>query len=238
MTLRDLFFSNASVWAIQGTDHWFVQLPVLSLCLLFTIFCVNRVKLCNIQALVNAAGYGLNVSNQLVLNILQIVAIIWSYEVDSQTQVTKTPCGKSTWCQACISSGITNSSCKPNLLTKRQVTWSSNAVEVGLCIFGEVKINNHVYSLDVNSPSEEVYKKTCAYSTQWTFVLPLHIFPMQKLFTYLCRLGFCTIHFWSHGTHGFCTPASSLHECRSMNNQVEWFSLQEVQLSEWSYRRW
>lgn len=49
---------------------------LVSCLLLTTIFCVNRVKLCNIQALVNAAGYGLNVSNQLVLNILQIVAII------------------------------------------------------------------------------------------------------------------------------------------------------------------
>lgn len=36
---------------------------------------VNRVKLGHIQALVNATGDGLNVSDQLILNVLQVVAI-------------------------------------------------------------------------------------------------------------------------------------------------------------------
>lgn len=40
------------------------------------IIWVNRVKLCHIQALVNAAGDGLDVSNQLILNIFQVVAVI------------------------------------------------------------------------------------------------------------------------------------------------------------------
>lgn len=34
-------------------------------------------------------------------------------------------------------------------------------MQVSLCTFGEVKIDDHIYCLDVNSPSEKVYKKTC-----------------------------------------------------------------------------
>lgn len=40
------------------------------------IIWVNGVKLCHIQALINAAGDRLNFSNQLILNVLQVVAVI------------------------------------------------------------------------------------------------------------------------------------------------------------------
>lgn len=36
---------------------------------------VNRVKLCHIQTLIDAAGDGLNVSDKLILNVLQVVAV-------------------------------------------------------------------------------------------------------------------------------------------------------------------
>lgn len=63
-------------------------------------------------------------------------------------------------------------------------------------------------------------------------------FTQFNHFTYQYRPGFCTTHFWSHGTHGSDIPASSLRECRSTSSQVGWFSLPKAQPSGWSYRRW
>lgn len=40
---------------------------------------VDRVKLGHVQALVNAARDGLDFSDQLLLNVLQVVTIFWSY---------------------------------------------------------------------------------------------------------------------------------------------------------------
>lgn len=58
--------------------------------IILIIIWVNRVKLCHIQALIDAAWDGLNFSNQLILDVLQVVAVITGYQIDGQTQVTKT----------------------------------------------------------------------------------------------------------------------------------------------------
>lgn len=36
------------------------------------------------------------------------------------------------------------------------VTWSTNTVQVCLCIFGEVKVDDYIDSLDVNSSCEKI----------------------------------------------------------------------------------
>lgn len=48
-------------------------------------------ELCHVQALVDAAGDGLNVGHQLVLDGLQVEAVLRGDQVDGQTQVTKPP---------------------------------------------------------------------------------------------------------------------------------------------------
>lgn len=45
--------------------------------------------LCHIQTLVNGAGNGLDVSHQLLLDGLQVEAVIRRDQVDGQTQVPK-----------------------------------------------------------------------------------------------------------------------------------------------------
>lgn len=50
-----------------------------------------RVVLRHVQALVDAARDGLDLRHQLVLDGFQVEAVLRSDQVDSQTQVTKTP---------------------------------------------------------------------------------------------------------------------------------------------------
>lgn len=40
-----------------------------------------------------------------------------------------------------------------------QHTWSSNTMEVSLSILGEVKVDDYVDSLNVNTSGEQIYKK-------------------------------------------------------------------------------
>lgn len=35
-------------------------------------------------------------------------------------------------------------------------TWSTNAMQVGLCIFGKVKVDDHIDSLNVYSSCEKI----------------------------------------------------------------------------------
>lgn len=51
----------------------------------------HRVKFCHVQALVDIAWDGLDVGDQLVLDALQVVAILGCDQVDGQAQVTKPP---------------------------------------------------------------------------------------------------------------------------------------------------
>lgn len=39
---------------------------------------------------------------------------------------------------------------------EQTVTWSTNAVQIRLCIFGEVKVDDYIDSLDVNSSCEKI----------------------------------------------------------------------------------
>ena len=131
---------------------------------------VNRVKLCHIEALIDAAGDRVNFSNQLILDVLQIITVIWSDEIDGKTKVTKAPWKKDARLQYVMlvvvsRSGHNRDHCKHNLfrfwefIWKKKkkmliLTWSTNAVQVGICTFGEVKIDDNIYCLDVDSPSE------------------------------------------------------------------------------------
>ena len=163
------FFSHHSCFElleIQTFHSGCSQFPVFrSLFFIIIIVWVNRVKLCHIQALIDAAGDGLYVSDQLILCILQVVAIFWSDQIDSQTQVTKSSCKgrrcmKITWLWQVFRAVVVNKSIRSEY-DMFIFTWSANTMQVGLCTFGEVKINDYIYCLDVNSPSEQVCKKTC-----------------------------------------------------------------------------
>lgn len=59
----------------SGGSHFFVFGTVVFAIIIIIIW-VDRVKLCHIQALVNAPRDGLDVSNQLILNVLQVVAVL------------------------------------------------------------------------------------------------------------------------------------------------------------------
>lgn len=51
----------------------------------------GRVELGHVEALVDAAGDGLDVGHQLVLDGLQVEAVLGGDQVDGQAQVTKAP---------------------------------------------------------------------------------------------------------------------------------------------------
>lgn len=51
----------------------------------------GRVELGHVEALVDAAGDGLDVGHQLVLDGFQVEAVLWCDQVDGQAQVTEPP---------------------------------------------------------------------------------------------------------------------------------------------------
>lgn len=112
------------------------------------------VKFCNIQTLVNAAGNGLDVSDQLVLDALQVETIFCGDQVNSQTQVTIPAWIQrvKTFKNICAKHNNANPATKPLLC----FTWSANAMQVRLCIFGKVKVDDYIDSLDVNSSREKI----------------------------------------------------------------------------------
>ena len=86
----------------------------------------NRLRIViDIQALVNGCGYGLDLSAQVALNVVQIEPIIPVDEVDGQTKMA---------------------------IPAR----ATDAMEVGLGVFGEVKVDNDVDSLDIDTAGEQV----------------------------------------------------------------------------------
>lgn len=65
--------------------------PRLLLDLLHLAVGVGGVELGHVQALVDAAGNGLDVGHQLVFNGLQVEAVLRGDQVDGQAEVTKPP---------------------------------------------------------------------------------------------------------------------------------------------------
>lgn len=53
----------------------------------------GRVVLGHVEALVDAAGNGLDVGHQLILNGLQVEAVVRRDQVNGQAQVSEPPCG-------------------------------------------------------------------------------------------------------------------------------------------------
>lgn len=205
-------------------------------------------KLCHIQALINAAGDRLNFSNQLILNVLQVVAVIWSYQIDGQAQVSKTP-----WERMCIVKGLCTVSSRVSKWRECQILESvakTNPIVVSvicdlhlICQCG-AGMSLHFWGSQNWWPHllpgcqflEWIGLQESMHISQPAI---FHFMKKRKtVFTYLCRPGFCTIHSWSHETHGSCIPASSLHECRSTSSPAGWFSWPEAQPSGWSYKRW
>jgi hypothetical protein len=80
-----------------------------------------------VQRLFDGWGDGADFGAQLLLDAVQVEAVVVGDEVDGQTQVAET-------------------------------TGAAHAVQVGLRVFGEVKVDDHVDGLDVDSPGEEVCK--------------------------------------------------------------------------------
>lgn len=80
--------SPALYWCSLGGVRPSGRLKCLCLCFYLTVR-VHRVKLCHIQALIDAARNGLYVRHQLVLNGLQVKTILSGNEIDCQTQMSK-----------------------------------------------------------------------------------------------------------------------------------------------------
>lgn len=100
------------------------------------------------------------------------------------------------------------------LLRSQQQTWSSNTMEVSLSVLREVEVDDDVDSLDVNTSGEEIYWKRivnliiisdnlCAFLDNMMAGFEMCRYTTE---THQCRPGFCTVHFWSRGTHGFYIP--------------------------------
>lgn len=83
------------------------------------------VVLRHIQALVDAAGDGLDLRAQLLLDALQVEPVVVGDQINGQTQVPE-PAG------------------------------SADAVQVRLRQLGEVEVDHHVHSLDVDTTSKQV----------------------------------------------------------------------------------
>lgn len=99
-------------------------LGAVLLAFLVRLLCLT-VELGHVQALVDGAGDGLDVGHQLVLDGLQVEAVLGRDQVNGQTQMSKP-------------------------------ARSSNSMQVGLRVFGKVKVDDHIYCLDVDTSSEQI----------------------------------------------------------------------------------
>lgn len=79
----------------------------------------------DVQALVDVLRNGLDLSAKLLLNSVQVEAVLPIDQVDSQTKVTET-------------------------------AGTTDTVEVGLGVLGEIEVDDNVYSLNIDTTSEEV----------------------------------------------------------------------------------
>lgn len=82
-------------------------------------------RLVDIELLVDRLGNRLDFCAELLLNLVEIEAVIPVDEVDGQTQMSKT-------------------------------SRSTNSVQVGLCVLGEVEVYDHVNRLDIDTSGEQV----------------------------------------------------------------------------------
>lgn len=65
-------------------------------------------------------------------------------------------------------------------------------MQVSLSVLREVKVDDYVHSLDVNTSSEQVYWM----ETVWVMICKIrHSSKRVGKDTYRCRPGFCTVHF-------------------------------------------
>ena len=55
--------------------------------------------------------------------------------------------------------------CKPQVIEMTRVTYS---VEVGLRCLGEVKVDDHIHSLNVNAMSQQVWRCVCVHVCVYT----------------------------------------------------------------------
>lgn len=198
---------------------------------------VNRVKLCHIEALIDAAGDRVNFGNQLILDVLQIITVIWSDEIDGKTKVTKAPWKKDARLQYVMlvvvsRSGHNRDHCKHSLFRFWEFIWkkkkNANPHLIYQCGAGRYlhfwgSQNWWQHLLPGCRFPEWIGLQRKEYFNQLSdhFIIQFcTILKDRTLITYLYTPGFYTSHFWSHGTHGSCIPASSLHECRSKNSPV------------------
>ena len=79
----------------------------------------------DVQALVDVLRNGLDLSAKLLLNSVQVEAVLPIDQVDSQTKVTET-------------------------------AGTTDTVEVGLGVLGEIEVDDNVYSLNIDTTSEEI----------------------------------------------------------------------------------
>lgn len=142
------------------------------------------------------------------------------------------------------------------------LTRSSNTMKVRFSQFGEVKVDNNIHSLDIDSSCEKIWERhtlsqlpAFSVAQSWS----------KDASTHQCRRDSCRGRFWSHGTRGYGAPVqqqrrrirfshklfsgwdnyrstlswpvSSWHECRSMNIPAGRSSLRGVPLFERSCRR-
>lgn len=117
-------------------------LPLLQLFPLLLLSCLIRLLtgrlLCrarrDVQSLVNRLGDGLNFCAQLLLNLVKVETVLVGYEVDGQSQVSKS-------------------------------TGSTNTMEICLAVLGEIKVDDDIDGLDINSTREKVRADEVAANT-------------------------------------------------------------------------
>ena len=82
---------------------------------------------CTVQLAINGPGDGLDLSAQLLLNAVQVVAVLIGDQVDREPQMA-------------------------------EASRAADAMQVGLRALGEVKVDDHVHGLDVDSAREQICK--------------------------------------------------------------------------------
>lgn len=118
-------------------------------------FTALTVILGHVQALVDDAWDGFDLCSQLLLDPFQVEAVIVGDEVDGEAQVSKAPWMRTPEVSVVESLQQKKSSTGIKLHPHR-LTGSSNTMKVRFSQFGEVKVDNNIHSLDINSSCEKV----------------------------------------------------------------------------------
>lgn len=104
----------------------------------------------HVQALVDDAWDGLDLCPQLLLDPLQVEAVVVGDEVDGEAQVSEAACTQQQWWSRFGQKAPMGSE------SARALTGSPDTMKVRFSQFGEVKVDHDIHSLDIDPPREQV----------------------------------------------------------------------------------